>query len=369
MIECATNSKLNGFAKCLRRLIATMYQQQPSGLVDRRGIPTDGRGGGVRRNRIPKTIHQPQSKNGEGCRHRRRPIAMHSHRRRDAQQQQHAPSSNSNSSNSSTTIRRWRWLALALVISWNENLAIVNGTTSSSSSSLRRTSTTTGGADETLAELEREELLDTTVDNTSHNNPAGAVPAALLDTSSSSERPLGEATRPIEKKHAEPAAQQIEKKAAVPMPPPQQHPPKSYSSSSLSPSNSTAATRDEQQFLDDDDRLFQQPRPSDIIYQKSPSSNFFLVPWVAALGLIGMVFTAWQMADYPDGFYAGLCRLIFGSIQFLLYILTTPYRIICYYCCGRRTAGGHEPYGRISTMEYGYSSSGKNNTNPALELS
>jgi hypothetical protein len=294
---------------------------------------------------------------------------MHSHRRRDAQLQQHAPSSsNSSSSNSSPTIRRWRWLALTLVISWNENLAIVNGTTAASSSSLRRT-TTTGGADETLAELEREELLDTTVDNTSNTNPADAVPPALLDTTSS-ERPLGEATRPIETKHAEPAAaQQIKKEAAVPMPPQQQHPPKSdSSSSSLSQSNSTAATR-EQQFLDDDDRLFQQPRPSDIIYQKSPSSNVFLVPWVvAALGLIGMVFTAWQMADYPDGFYAGLCRMIFGSIQFLLYILTTPYRIICYYCCGRRTAGGHEPYGRISTMEYGYSTS-KNNTNPALELS
>jgi hypothetical protein len=289
---------------------------------------------------------------------------MHSHRRRDAQLQQHAPSSTSttSSSSSSPTIRRWRWLALALVSS---RLAIVNGTasSSSSSSSLRRTTT----------ELEREELLDTTtVDNTSNTNPAGAVPAPLLDTSSSSssERPLGEATRPIETKHAEPAAAQIKKEAAVPMPPQQQHPPKSDSLSSLSQSNSTATTR-EQQFLDDDDRLFQQPRPSDIIYQKSPSSsNLFLVPWVvAALGLIGMVFTAWQMADYPDGFYAGLCRLIFGSIQFLLYILTTPYRIICYYCCGRRTAGGHEPYGRISTMEYGYSSSGKNNTNPALELS
>jgi hypothetical protein len=43
-----------------------MYQQQPSGLVDRRGIPTDGRGGGVRRNRIPKTIHQPNRKTEKG---------------------------------------------------------------------------------------------------------------------------------------------------------------------------------------------------------------------------------------------------------------------------------------------------------------
>jgi hypothetical protein len=42
-----------------------MYQQQPSGLVGRRGIPTDGRGGGVRHNRIPKTIHHHHNRKRE----------------------------------------------------------------------------------------------------------------------------------------------------------------------------------------------------------------------------------------------------------------------------------------------------------------
>lgn len=108
---------------------------------------------------------------------------------------------------------------------------------------------------------------------------------------------------------------------------------------------------EEEEALDDDDAgaFTGQPSP---IYQKSPSEHF-LLPWISAVGLIGMIFTAWQMADHPDGIWATLCRWILDIIRFVIYILTTP----CRKCCH------NEPYGRISTMEYGYAK------NPALELS
>jgi hypothetical protein len=96
--------------------------------------------------------------------------------------------------------------------------------------------------------------------------------------------------------------------------------------------------------------------------------SFTIVLGVLA-AIIGMIFTAWQMADNPDGIYAALCRLTLTCIQLAFRIIMSP----CRKCCGGHwshhhhhlagTNGYHEPYGHlpVSTMDYGYK-------DPALEL-
>ena len=65
--------------------------------------------------------------------------------------------------------------------------------------------------------------------------------------------------------------------------------------------------------------------------------------------LLGMVLTAHQMSENPDGLYASLCRSILTAIRTICRIVT------CKPCCyndGRRSsAHRHIP---VSTMEYGY---------------
>jgi hypothetical protein len=75
------------------------------------------------------------------------------------------------------------------------------------------------------------------------------------------------------------------------------------------------------------------------------------------LGIASMVFTAWQMSENPDGFYAAMCRLIITILGLVFRILLSP----CRSCFGgsRNPHYGHMP---VSTMDYGY-------RDPALELS
>ena len=89
------------------------------------------------------------------------------------------------------------------------------------------------------------------------------------------------------------------------------------------------------------------------------------------LGVAAMIFTAWQMSDNPDGIFASLCRLIITSLQLLVRLACCPCcRKWCLpwcCCCGGGVGGAagghgyHEPYGAVSTMDYGYK-------DPALEL-
>ena len=84
------------------------------------------------------------------------------------------------------------------------------------------------------------------------------------------------------------------------------------------------------------------------------------------LCVAAMIFTAWQMSDNPDGIFAALCRLILTSLQLLVRMACRPCRKICT-CCypdhhHPHHGGFHEPYGAVSTMDYGYK-------DPALELS
>jgi hypothetical protein len=97
MIECATNSKLDGFCRCLRRLSRAM-DQQPSGLLGRSaGAALSA---ALYANAFPRPFihrHNRSKKGEEGCTgsHRPSPTAMHSHRSRDGLD--HSPSSSSSS--------------------------------------------------------------------------------------------------------------------------------------------------------------------------------------------------------------------------------------------------------------------------------
>ena len=99
-------------------------------------------------------------------------------------------------------------------------------------------------------------------------------------------------------------------------------------------------------------------------------NNKFTIALGTLAAIIGMIFTAWQMSDNPDGIYASLCRLTLTCIQLLCRIIQSP----CRKCCGGGGSGGyrnhlagtngyHEPYGHlpVSTMDYGYK-------DPTLEL-
>jgi hypothetical protein len=63
-------------------------------------------------------------------------------------------------------------------------------------------------------------------------------------------------------------------------------------------------------------------------------------------GVLGMIFSAWQMADFPDGPFAVLCRATISAFAFVFNILLLR-------PCRRRSQqyGGHIP---VSTMDYGF---------------
>jgi hypothetical protein len=109
-------------------------------------------------------------------------------------------------------------------------------------------------------------------------------------------------------------------------------------------------------------------RPGGGNVPKNKTSLTAILGTIAAI--IGMIFTAWQMSDNPDGIYASLCRLTLTCIQLLFRIIMSPCRkfIPCCYSHHHHhhmagTNGYHEPYGHlpVSTMDYGYK-------DPSLEL-
>jgi hypothetical protein len=77
------------------------------------------------------------------------------------------------------------------------------------------------------------------------------------------------------------------------------------------------------------------------------------------IGVLAMIFTAWQMSDNPDGMYAAMCRLVITIMGLVLGLILRPCRI----CLGgpgsNRHQQGHIP---VSTMDYGY-------RDPSLEMS
>jgi hypothetical protein len=118
----------------------------------------------------------------------------------------------------------------------------------------------------------------------------------------------------------------------------------------------------------DDDRVFDATTyPSRHPMNFTNNSSVTTVLGILA-AITGMIFTAWQMSDNPDGIYASLCRLTLTCLQLVFRIILSPCRKFLP-CCGYRnhhlsgTNGYHEPYGHlpVSTMDYGYK-------DPTLEL-
>lgn len=82
-----------------------------------------------------------------------------------------------------------------------------------------------------------------------------------------------------------------------------------------------------------------------IVFQESGFSiGIRLLLFMIGAGILGMVFTAWQMADFPDGPYAVLCRWILSVFAFLFSILLLR-------PCRRQQYGSHV---RVATMDYDY---------------
>lgn len=72
------------------------------------------------------------------------------------------------------------------------------------------------------------------------------------------------------------------------------------------------------------------------------------------LGICATIFTAWQVAENPDGAYSSLCRWTVSMIGFLVRILVFPFCMCCKF-----SDQGHIP---LATSDYGYK-------DPSLEFS
>ena len=72
----------------------------------------------------------------------------------------------------------------------------------------------------------------------------------------------------------------------------------------------------------------------------------------AALAIIAMIFTAWQMNDNPDGIFATMCRLVITVCSIVIGLLLTP----CRRCIG--PARSSHTYGHVpvapSNLEFGF---------------
>lgn len=116
--------------------------------------------------------------------------------------------------------------------------------------------------------------------------------------------------------------------------------------------------------LDEDDDIYEGTKHQ---RQSSPILRYQVIVGVL-VGLVAMIFTAWQMSDNPDGIFASMCRLIITCLQLVYRVLVSPCRkcIPCCFSSSHHHAGNgyHEPYGhmRVSTMDYGYK-------DPTIELS
>ena len=61
--------------------------------------------------------------------------------------------------------------------------------------------------------------------------------------------------------------------------------------------------------------------------------------WAVVIAIFGMIFTAWQVSENPDGVFASVCRLSITICVFFLKVLLLP----CKFLCGKGAGGGHHP--------------------------
>ena len=61
--------------------------------------------------------------------------------------------------------------------------------------------------------------------------------------------------------------------------------------------------------------------------------------WAVVIAIFGMIFTAWQVSENPDGVFASVCRLSITICGCILKVLLLP----CKFLCGKTAGGGHHP--------------------------
>ncbi len=61
--------------------------------------------------------------------------------------------------------------------------------------------------------------------------------------------------------------------------------------------------------------------------------------WAVVIAIFGMIFTAWQVSENPDGVFASVCRLSITIVGCVLKVLLLP----CKFLCGKAAGGGHHP--------------------------
>ena len=61
--------------------------------------------------------------------------------------------------------------------------------------------------------------------------------------------------------------------------------------------------------------------------------------WAVVIAIFGMIFTAWQVSENPDGVFASVCRLSITICGCILKVLLLP----CKFLCGKGAGGGHHP--------------------------
>ena len=61
--------------------------------------------------------------------------------------------------------------------------------------------------------------------------------------------------------------------------------------------------------------------------------------WAVVIAILGMIFTAWQVSENPDGVFASVCRLSITICGCILKVLLLP----CKFLCGKGAGGGHHP--------------------------
>ena len=65
--------------------------------------------------------------------------------------------------------------------------------------------------------------------------------------------------------------------------------------------------------------------------------------WAVGIAILGMIVTAWQVSENPDGVYASVCRLCITIAGCILKIILLPFKFICGNFFPSGGAGAHHP--------------------------
>lgn len=106
-------------------------------------------------------------------------------------------------------------------------------------------------------------------------------------------------------------------------------------------------TKEVKQYVGDDNTIFQAENVNPNISQSNNFESEKTVEKVTGgmiiLSIIGMVFTAYQVAENPDGAFASICRLCITIAVFLIKLVMVPFR---------KVFGGSSTHHPISTPDY-----------------